>query len=399
MALVIRKSCWHDVRVNVSHTLHPPHDGTGPLRTIQVVNVRWFNATAWYGIELARLLREAGHEALVLGLEGTESFLKARSLGLDPVPLPLNSGNPLRWPGLVAAMRGIVRSFRPHVVNCHRGEAYPFWCALRASEGFALVRTRGDQRLPKGNMCNRLLHSRAADAVIATNSVMARHMATSMGVPAERLHTILGGVDTRVFRHDAEGRARIRRDYGWTEDDFVVGLLGRFDRVKAQKETIEAVARLRGAGYRRLRLMLAGFDSATARAEVEGWIREAGMGDATVITGRHPDVVACISAMDAGLVPSLWSEAIARAALEIMACGLPVVGSTVGVMPDLLPADAMSPPGDVQGLAALIARLHDDAGWREGLRKACRARISTLDSADFRDATLRVYHEAISRRC
>ncbi|MDP3425791.1 MAG: glycosyltransferase family 1 protein, partial [Humidesulfovibrio sp.] len=39
----------------------------------QVVNVRWFNATAWYGLYLSRLLQEAGHRVVVLTLDGTES--------------------------------------------------------------------------------------------------------------------------------------------------------------------------------------------------------------------------------------------------------------------------------------------------------------------------------------
>jgi hypothetical protein len=44
--------------------------GNGPekLRLIQVVNVRWVNATAWYALFLARLLKEAGHQVLTLGL-------------------------------------------------------------------------------------------------------------------------------------------------------------------------------------------------------------------------------------------------------------------------------------------------------------------------------------------
>ena len=52
------------------------------FRTIQVVNVRWFNATAWYGVELARLLNAAGHESRVVALEGTDTFRKAQELGL-----------------------------------------------------------------------------------------------------------------------------------------------------------------------------------------------------------------------------------------------------------------------------------------------------------------------------
>ena len=44
------------------------------FRSIQVVNVRWFNATAWYGLELARLLNAAGHDSRVVALADTETF-------------------------------------------------------------------------------------------------------------------------------------------------------------------------------------------------------------------------------------------------------------------------------------------------------------------------------------
>ena len=54
------------------------------FRSIQVVNVRWFNATAWYGLELARLLNAAGHESRVVALADTETFAKAED-GIAPV--------------------------------------------------------------------------------------------------------------------------------------------------------------------------------------------------------------------------------------------------------------------------------------------------------------------------
>ena len=76
------------------------------LRTIQVVNVRWFNATAWYGLELARLLNAAGHESRVVALAGTETFEKAESMGLRPLAMPLNAKNPLEFPGLIRDMAG-----------------------------------------------------------------------------------------------------------------------------------------------------------------------------------------------------------------------------------------------------------------------------------------------------
>ena len=80
-----------------------------------------------------------------------------------------------------------------------------------------------------------------------------------MRVPAERLHMILGGVDTERFRFEPEGRAEVRARYGFTDDECVVGLLGRFDLVKGQRETIAALAKLVGEGVRNIRLLLLGF--------------------------------------------------------------------------------------------------------------------------------------------
>ena len=368
-----------------------------PLRTIQVVNVRWFNATAWYGLKLASLLKAAGNESRVIALAGTESFDKACSMGLEPVALPLNTTNPLELPGVLASMRKMVRDFRPHIVNCHRGEGFLFWGGLKTYGGYGLVRTRGDQRLPRGNWPNRILHTRVADAVIATNTVMTRYFSEHIHVPSDRLYTILGGVDTTFFRFDAAGRAAVRARYGFHDTDCVLGLLGRFDRVKGQKELIESVTRLVGQGMKQIQLLLLGFSSATSREEVEGWIREAGMEQHVRISGRVNDVPACLSALDVGVVASLWSETIARAALEIMACGRPLISTSVGVMPDLLPADALVPPGDARALDCLIHRAVVDATWREHLTSICAERIAGLSDSHFFEQTLAVYDRVLQR--
>ncbi len=372
------------------------------LRIIQVVNVRWFNATAWYGLFLSRLLKDAGHTVLVLGLEGTDSFRKAREMGLEPVGLDLNTANPLRFAALLPELSNLLRRFRPHIVNCHRGEGMALWGLLKTlGHSFALVRTRGDQRPARGNLPNRILHNRLADAVIATNSRTAREIAERLGTKAERIRIILGGVDSRRFRHTIEGRAAVRRAFGFADDHLVVGLLGRFDAVKGQRELIEAVARIRSADASpwrgRIRLMLAGFPATTPQETVEGWLREYSLADRAVITGRQEDVPACISAMDLGVIASQGSEAIARAALEILACGVPLVGTSVGVMPDLLPDWALVPPGDGSALAALLEKALADELWRARLRDAGTQRMADLSEQDFLRQTLQAYHEALDR--
>jgi glycosyltransferase involved in cell wall biosynthesis len=98
--------------------------------------------------------------------------------------------------------------------------------------------------------------------------------------------------------------------------------------------------------------------------------------------------------MDAGVVASLWSETIARAALEIMACGRPLVSTGVGVMPDLLPHEALCTEGDVTALADLLEKTVRDEPWRHWLQAACVQRMKTLRERDFLDTTLAMYEQA-----
>lgn len=362
------------------------------MRCIQVVNVRWFNATAWYGMYLSRLLREGGHEVLVLGLPGTLSARKGEEWGLPMRLMDLNSTSPWGIAALYAKLKLLVRDFRPDVVNCHRGESFFLWGLLKKElGGFRLVRTRGDQRLPKANFVNRWLHNEVSDAVITTNSPMTRHFRDAFAMPPSKLHEILGGVDTSTFHPDPAARERIRAELGYGDGDFVVGLLGRFDRVKGQLELIRAMSRLHREGMTRLRLLLLGFDSATPEATVRGWIVEHGIEAITTITGKRPDIAACLNALDLGVVASLWSETIARAALEIMATGVPLVGTDVGVMPDLLEPSAMFPAGDVDAMALRIRAAMTDPDLTRPLLEAQRRRMADLSGQDFLARTLAVY--------
>jgi glycosyltransferase involved in cell wall biosynthesis len=377
------------------------------LRIIQVVNVRWVNATAWYALFLSRLLREAGHQVLVLGLAGTRSFDLARQWGLEPQALPLNSGNPLTLFALYRRLAGLVRSFRPQVVNCHRGESFVLWGLLKkktlrrdqALPPFALIRTRGDRRPLKNNAVNRALHGSLADAVIATNSEIARSLEHEAGVPPAKIHTILGGVDENVFYPDQEAGRAVRASLGYTERDFVVGLLGRLDQVKGHAVLIRALREVKAARSAafNFKLLCIGADSALGAADIEAMLAREGLAGAGLVTGRVENVRAHINALNLGVLASVGSEAIARAALEIMACDVPLLSSDIGVMPDLLPRGLLLPAGDAGALALALERYGRDRDALEALRRAGAARIVSLKSGALLRQTLGVYRDCLAR--
>jgi len=363
------------------------------MKIIQVVNVRWFNATAWYGIYLSKLLADEGHDVIVLTQKNTPPDTMARQWGLKTTSPDLNTSNPLKLAVTCKEIISLLRKFQPDIINCHRGEGFFLWGLLKTvGFGYGLVRTRGDQRLPSSDPLNRWLHASVADAVVVTNRRMAKHFLTKMKTPERNLWLIHGGVDRNTFRFDRNNRERVRREFDFMPETKVIGMLGRFDTVKGHKEAIEAISILRKQGHSDIRLFLLGFDTAMKSSQIEKWLREFGIEDITTISGKRTDIPACIAALDLAMAPSLWSEAIARAPLEIMSEGCPLVASDVGVMPDLLPESALIQPGDANSLAGKLARILDDNGYRKELVEHHDKTMSQLDGSDFLRRTLNLYH-------
>ncbi len=366
------------------------------------MNVRWFNATSWYGLFLARLLKEQGHETIVLGLKDTASFKQAESWGLNPVALPLNSANPADIIHVYRSVNKMLDEFKPDIINCHRGEGFALFGLLRKLRGgFTLVRTRGDQRPPRNNTINRMLYTKLADALIATNSDIADIFLDTFGANPNKVFSVIGGVDTDVYYPDQPAGMGVREKLGYVPDDFVIGLLGRLDPVKGHEILIAAMGKLKKKHPKNfnMKLMCIGSPANLSNADIEHMSRQADLSADTIITGRVDNVRAYINALDLGVLASVSSEAIARAALEIIACGKPLLSSDIGVMPDIMPPDLLTPLANVDALAEAIEKCWKSKAELETLRLASVAALNGLRACDFLDNTLKAYLKAMDLAC
>ncbi len=92
---------------------------------------------------------------------------------------------------------------------------------------------------------------------------------------------------------------------------------------------------------------------------------------------RHAAVMAAWQRAALGIVPSRFPDPCPTVAIEAMACGVPVVGSRSGGLPDLV-ADGESgvlvPPGDAAALAAALQRINAAPDALDAMSAAARAR-------------------------
>ncbi len=136
-------------------------------------------------------------------------------------------------------------------------------------------------------------------------------------------------------------------------------------RLEARAQDAEVRERVRGPGVRERA------QDADVRERAQGAdVRERAQGADVRFVGRVDD--ARLAELRAGaalaVVPSRSAETFGLAAAEAMAAGLPVAGSRIGALPELVGEEGLSEPGDAADLARAIERVRGDAGAGAGAR-------------------------------
>jgi glycosyltransferase involved in cell wall biosynthesis len=315
---------------------------------------------------LANELARRGHKVTIapfytVGL--LESEIDSSRVGF--IPLEKRS----RWDLVLfyARLIRVVRQERPDILHGWMATPnlvatmvrllYPkvrvFWCIRSAN--LEVIFDRVARRI-----CwfeRRLSHF--ADCIVVNSQAGVNHAATR-GFPLDKMIYIPNGIDVNDLYFDPPAGQRVRVEWGFTESERLIGLVGRFDPIKDHPNFLRAAARL-SQGLPEVRFVCIGDGPMQYRVKLEALSRELGLEQKVMWVPARPDVRAVYNALDVVCLCSL-SEGFPNVIGEAMACGRDCVVTDVGDCRFLVgDAGVVVPPNDPEALA-------------EGLRRALSVR-------------------------
>jgi N-acetyl-alpha-D-glucosaminyl L-malate synthase BshA len=211
-----------------------------------------------------------------------------------------------------------------------------------------------------------------SDGLTAVSRFLQSETLTTFGCTACRIEVIPNFIDPDVYDRS---RYTSILDEQVASNARVLMHVSNFRPVKRVKD----VVRIFGKVVERVPSVLVMVGDGPDRIDAEAEARALGVQDKVFFLGKIDTVAPLLAGADLFLLPS-ENESFGLSALEALACGVPVIGSNTGGIPEVVrdgETGVLRPVGDVEGMSeAAIAILSDQDRWTA---------MSTLAAADARE--------------
>lgn len=335
-------------------------------------------------LRLATGLREHGVTSEVISLgHRTPVAALFEERGISVVSLQLS-------PRLGDFMRGVVRVRQ--IVSANSFDLVQSWmyhantaasCALQSirrdiplvwniRRGLDDYHQRG--RLTRSVIRSNALISRLPQRIIYC-SAQSRQQHEAIGFCRLRSSVVENGFDAQRFRPDADRRRAFRQRYGFSDEDYVIGNVGRFDVAKGHAYLVRAFIELSRV-VPNARLVLVGRNVDESNSEIAEPLREAGLLSSVRLLGEQSAIEEIYPGFDLYCQASL-NEGFPNALAESMACGVPCVATDTGASRDLVHGIGCVVQGRSPELLAeaVCAAARRSAAERVSAARSSRARV------------------------
>jgi len=307
---------------------------------------------ATHFVALARALSQAGHQ-----VEGIVSPRGLIGEGMRAANIPAFAShfrNVYDVRGYGSVLRRISRFTPDWLVGNFGKEYWPLIaCSRLTGTPVALFRHRN----PRMSWLSEYGVPRLAQRFIAVSD-FARNAYLDWGVPAERVHISYNPVDTHLFSPDGARRAQVRLEFGIPDDAIVMGYAGRMHGGKGVAQLMQAANAVM-ATEPRLHVLWVG--NGPEESVLHGMAEQGGLGARHHFTGWVSDISRYYPAFSFLAFPSVEPETFGRVAIEAESCGVPVLGSRIGGIPETME----------EGVTGQLVEPGDVHAWREAIGAMC----------------------------
>ena len=354
-----------------------------------------------------RAVIDGGGQAVGISAPGPwVPALEALGIRFRPLPSSTRSFAPAADLRAAYELWRVLRDERPDVLHTHNPKPGLYGRVVARLAGVPIVvntvhglYAAPDDRLPKRILVYVLeaIASRFSDAELVQNPEDLALLRSYRIAPNAEL--LGNGIDLTRFdreRLPVSTRAAVRAALGVTDDQIVIGTIGRLVREKGYPELFEAVARLDPDRF--VLACVGGDDPEKADALDRGLVDAARAGGVRFL-GHRDDVERLLTGFDVFVLAS-HREGYPRAAMEAASMGLPIVATDIRGCREIVDPGVngvLVPVEDASALARAFEAL-DDSDRRSEYGRASRARA--CERFDERAVVRRVLaaYAAVARR-
>lgn len=324
-------------------------------------------------------LQSEGWEVIGICLKGskTETYMQR-----NDVPYMAFASNGQALVNVFSLRRWLIEE-QVTIIHCHKSSDLRLTTLLKA----LLPKLRilytdhvGGQR-PKKSLYHRIAYGNV-DRVLSISQATYQRNTRNLPISQERVVCLPHGVNIGKYQpsHDPVAALAKREALGVPTDAVLIGLPGRVTPGKGQDVWVKALLEL-DPSLNFYALSIGGTDYASGGveafyAELQHIIVGTSLANKITFLGHRSDLTDILPVLDMVCIPS-ENEAFGLTIIESMACGMPIIGSNTGSLPELVDADSgmLVGPFDVYAWRDAMDTLIRDAATRQAMGQAARRRV------------------------
>ena len=364
-----------------------------PLVTLHINTERTWRGGERQTFLLATGLRDRGHVAEIVCPPGAPLGERAKAAGLTVHEMSLRGELNLR---AIARLRRLYRERQADIVQMHTSHAHTLGTMARLGRSLprTIVARRVDYSIHRSGTpgFTKLKYGFGVDRYIAISCAI-RDVLVEDGIPEERIEVVHSGVTPHPPAQT--DRTSIRAELGLTDETPVVGHVAHLACHKGQIHLIRAFAQIRES-HPDAHLVIVG--EGEERPALEAEIETLDLGSRVHLVGFQSDVAAWLQSFDMFVMPS-EQEGLCTSLLDALTAKLPVIGSKVGGIPEIIEHEVtglLTPVGDAEAIAGAIGRYLSDRSYATELAAAGTEKVANhFSAAAMVEGSLRVYRSLL----